>query len=106
MSAAHLQAMSIATSQVEVVVPAVLAHTKEKGDAQVPEERGERDEVEVAVVESVLLGMEDLGRHKKSLTQRWRIIGEQRRMARKLLLRLQLQMWRWWNKKNELFVDL
>jgi len=76
--------MSIVIFQVEVAVLAALVLAKEKADAQVPEERGGRDGVGVVVVVvvvvgSVLLGTEDLGRHKKSLTQRWKIIGEQRR---------------------------
>jgi hypothetical protein len=71
--------MSIVIFQVEVAVLAALVLAKEKADAQVPEERGGRDGVGVVVVGSVLLGTEDLGRHKKSLTQRWKIIGEQRR---------------------------
>jgi hypothetical protein len=87
-------------SRAKVVVPAALVHVKEMADAQVPEEKGERDGVEAVVVESVLLGMEDQRKHRKSLTRKWKITGEQRKMALMLLLGM-LGLWmmsRWWNE--------
>jgi len=81
------QATSIVMSQAEAVVPAALVRAKEKADDRAPEERGETDVVVRGAVESVLLGMEDLRRHKKSLMRRWRITGEPRRMVLKTFRR-------------------
>jgi hypothetical protein len=74
-------------SQAKAVVPAALVRVKEKADDQVQEERGGTDVVAAGAVESVLLGMEDPRRHKKSLMRRWRITGEPRRMVLKTFRR-------------------
>ena len=73
--------MLIVMSQAEVVVPAALAHDKERVDVQALDEREERDVVRDAAVESASHGMEDLRRHKKNLMLRWRITGVRRRMV-------------------------
>jgi hypothetical protein len=77
--------MSIVMSQAEAVVHEAPVRVKEKADDLVQEERGERDVVVDGVAESALLETEDLRRRKKSLMRRWRIIGEQRRMALKVV---------------------
>jgi hypothetical protein len=88
--------MSIVMSPAEEVVLEAPVPVKEKEDDLVQEEREERDVVVDGVAESALLETEDLRKRKKSLMRRWRITGEQRRMAPKVVhWRLILK---WWNK--------
>ena len=86
MSADRLQPMLIAMSQAEVVVPAALAHDRERVDVQALDGREERDVVGDVAEESAWLVMEDPRRHKKNLMQRWKITGVRRRMALTVVL--------------------